>query len=104
MYAMVDEADDIKIGIKSTAILFGEWSKIIIGLLQILFLLLLILVGFLFQLTFIYFASVLLAGLLFIYQQMLIKNRARDNCFKAFLNNHWVGLIVFLGIFMSYSL
>ncbi|HLB58271.1 MAG TPA: 4-hydroxybenzoate octaprenyltransferase [Gammaproteobacteria bacterium] len=104
MYAMVDEIDDIKIGVKSTAILFGKWDKIIVGLLQIIFLLLFVWIGFLFKLRLIYFLSVLLAGLLFIYQQVLIKSRDRENCFKAFLNNHWVGLIVFLGIFMSYSL
>lgn len=97
-YAMVDRADDMKIGIKSTAILFGKWDKLIIAILQILFLLSLILVGYLFNLNKFYFLSLFIAAILFLYQQVLIKDRYREQCFKAFLNNHWVGLIVFVGI------
>ena len=103
-YAMVDRADDVKIGIKSTAILFGKWDKLVIGILQILFLLLLIIVGYLFNLNKFYFLSLLVAAILFLYQQVLIKDRHRGQCFKAFLNNHWVGLVIFVGIVMDYSL
>jgi 4-hydroxybenzoate polyprenyltransferase len=98
LYAMVDEVDDMKIGVKSTAILFGNFDKLIIGILQIIFLLLLIWVGILFQLKIIYFLSLVPVSILFIYQQILIKDRMREFCFKAFLNNHWVGFIIFLGI------
>ncbi len=97
-YAMVDRDDDVKIGIKSTAILFGKNDKLMIGVLQMLFLLSLIMVGYIFNLNAFYFLSLLIAALLFLYQQVLIKNRDREQCFKAFLNNHWVGLVIFLGI------
>lgn len=97
-YAMVDRDDDVKIGIKSTAILFGKNDKLMIGALQMLFLLSLIMVGYIFNLNAFYFLSLLIAALLFLYQQILIKNRDREQCFKAFLNNHWVGLVIFLGI------
>lgn len=100
MYAMVDRTDDIKIGIRSTAILFGSYDRIIIGLLQIIFLGLLGLVGYLFKLDELYFFSLCCAGLLFIYQQILIKKTDRAAYFKAFLNNNWVGLIIFLGIIL----
>jgi 4-hydroxybenzoate polyprenyltransferase len=102
MYAMTDREDDIKIGVKSTAILFGRFDKIIIGCLQAIFILLLTYLGKIFALSFVYYLSVGSASLLFLYQQRLIYNRAPDACFQAFLNNHWVGLIIFLGIVLSY--
>jgi 4-hydroxybenzoate polyprenyltransferase len=98
MYAMVDKADDVKIGVKSTAILFNQWDKWLIGLLQILFIVMLILIGYLFHLHFFYDASLVLVMILFIYQQWLIKDRNPQKCFSAFLNNNWVGLIIFVGI------
>lgn len=101
-YAMVDRDDDIKIDIKSTAILFGRFDKFMIGLLQLTTLLLLIWIGHLHQLSLIYFISLLIAMLLFIYQHILIAHRDRKNCFTAFLNNNYVGLIIFLGIAGSY--
>ncbi|MCA6219338.1 4-hydroxybenzoate octaprenyltransferase [Photorhabdus antumapuensis] len=101
-YAMVDRNDDLKIGIKSTAILFGRFDKLIIGLLQLAMLLVLVLVGYLMNLGGIYYWSLLLAGTLFIYQQKLIADRERTLCFQAFLNNNYVGLVLFLGIFFSY--
>lgn len=102
MYAMVDREDDIKIGVKSTAILFGVNDKWIIGLLQMIFVILLIMTGYIFQLHSLYYTS--LAGVtgLFIYQQWLIRNRDGQLCFKAFLNNNWVGLVIFAGIVASY--
>jgi len=101
MYAMVDRDDDIKIGVKSTAILFGKHDKRIIGLLQLLVLALLFTVGELAAFGWPYHLSLVIVAGLFSYQQMLIVNRDRDLCFKAFLNNHWVGLVVFIGIFIE---
>lgn len=102
IYAMVDRSDDIKLGVKSTAIFFGNRDREMIAVLQILFLLLMCWSGFLFQLKIPYFLSLFVSGFFFIYQQSLIKDRDRKQCFKAFLNNHWVGMIIFLGIVMSY--
>lgn len=98
MYAMVDREDDRQIGIKSSAILFGRMDRIIIGLLQILFLLMLVIVGMMFRLASFYYVCVGLVGGLCVYQQWLIKDRERQRCFAAFLNNNWIGLILFMGI------
>jgi len=102
MYAMVDREDDVKIGIKSTAILFNEMDRLLIGLLQALFVTLLIIIGLMFQLRHAYYYSLVLVSCLFIYQQWLIKRRHPKDCFKAFLNNNWVGFFIFLGILLSY--
>ncbi|ESS60014.1 MULTISPECIES: 4-hydroxybenzoate octaprenyltransferase [Kosakonia] len=101
-YAMVDRDDDVKIGIKSTAILFGRHDKLIIGILQVLVMAMMAAVGWLNGLGWIYYATVLVAGALFVYQQVLIAGRERDACFKAFLNNNYVGLVLFLGLAVSY--
>ena len=101
-YAMVDRDDDVKIGIKSTAILFGRHDKLIIGILQVLVMAMMAAVGWLNGLGRIYYATVLIAGALFVYQQVLIAGRERDACFKAFLNNNYVGLVLFLGLALSY--
>jgi len=98
MYAMVDRDDDMKIGVKSTAILFGENDKKIIGFLQLATLALLFTVGELLAFGWPYQLSLVVVGGLFSYQQMLIVGRDRQRCFKAFLNNHVVGLVVFIGI------
>ena len=103
MYAMVDRDDDLKIGVKSTAILFRQQDRLIIGLLQLATLSLLAVVGHLEQLTIWYYAGLGFAAMLFIYQQTLIRQRIPSLCFKAFLNNHWVGLVIFLGIFLNYA-
>jgi 4-hydroxybenzoate polyprenyltransferase len=97
-YAMVDRDDDLKIGVKSTAILFGRYDKLIIGILQLSTLLMLIAIGQEYQLSTIYFWSILLVGGLFVYQQYLIKQRQRDPCFRAFLNNNYVGMIITVGM------
>ena len=102
LYAMVDREDDIKIGVKSTAILFGPMDKAAIGMLQILVLLCLVLVGINTKMSWIYYASIAVASLFFIYQQLLIKHRLPDRCFYAFLNNNYFGMVVFLGIFAHY--
>ena len=89
-YAMVDREDDIKINVKSTAILFGRHDRIITALLQLIFLALLILIGHQQALGTIYFSSLLIISGLFLYQQHLIKDRSPAACFKAFLNNNFV--------------
>ncbi|HEF8774338.1 4-hydroxybenzoate octaprenyltransferase [Providencia manganoxydans] len=101
-YAMVDRDDDLKIGVKSTAILFGQYDKLIIGVLQVVMLGLLVAIGLLAQLGITYYVCLLLAALLFVYQQKLMVNRERAPCFKAFMNNNYVGFILFIGIFLSY--
>ncbi|WP_407656492.1 4-hydroxybenzoate octaprenyltransferase [Limnobaculum zhutongyuii] len=103
-YAMVDRNDDLKIGIKSTAILFGHYDKLIIGLLQLGTVLILCLIGYLNNLSSLFYWSLLLASALFIYQQNLIYQRERDKCFRAFMNNNCVGFVIFLGFLMSISL
>ncbi|MDD9196592.1 4-hydroxybenzoate octaprenyltransferase [Aliivibrio sp. S3MY1] len=100
-YAMVDRDDDLKIGIKSTAILFGRFDKLIIGLLQLSVLALLIILGSQLVLSSVYYWGVLAAAGFFVYQQWLIKGREREACFKAFLNNNYVGGLVFIAISMS---
>jgi len=103
-YAMVDRDDDIKIGIKSTAILFGSLDRVIIGTLQLACLLVLYLAGEAFELGSCYHASLLVTAALFAYHQYLIRNREPQACFKAFLHNNWVGLVIFLGIALDYGL
>ncbi|WP_413484744.1 4-hydroxybenzoate octaprenyltransferase [Morganella psychrotolerans] len=101
-YAMVDRNDDIKIGVKSTAILFGRFDKMIIGALQLVMILMLLLIGVMINLSGIFYWSLLLAGALFVYQQRLMADRERDPCFQAFMNNNYVGFILFLGMLVSY--
>ncbi len=97
-YAMVDRRDDLKIGVKSTAILFGEGDRLITACLQVMVLMGLVMIGKQFELGFCFDLSILVVAGLFAWQQKLIKHRHRDNCFKAFLNNNWVGATVFIGI------
>ncbi|MGL4220996.1 MAG: 4-hydroxybenzoate octaprenyltransferase [Shewanella sp.] len=100
-YAMVDRDDDVKIGIKSTAILFGRWDKRIIGLLQLATLVLLVLLGQGLALGTGYYWGLLVAAGLFAYQQHLIRYRERMSCFQAFLNNNYVGMAITAGILLS---
>ncbi|MFG0605757.1 4-hydroxybenzoate octaprenyltransferase [Vibrio mimicus] len=100
-YAMVDRDDDVKIGIKSTAILFGRWDKRIIGLLQLATLGLLVALGQGLELSTSYYWSLLVAAGLFAYQQHLIRYRERMPCFQAFLNNNYVGMAITAGILLS---
>lgn len=101
MYAMVDRADDLKAGIKSTAILFGRFDKLAIGLLQLATLVLLFMVGQIQAMNEWFFLSILLAALLAAYQQYLLKDRDRDLCFKAFLNNNHFGAVIFAGLVLG---
>jgi 4-hydroxybenzoate polyprenyltransferase len=102
-YAMVDRDDDLKIGIRSTAILFGRQDRLIIGLLQAVMTFLLVLIGWQAQLGAVYFAGVALATPLFVYQQWLIRHRDRQGCFRAFLNNNIYGGIIFAGLALDYT-
>ena len=104
MYAMVDREDDLALGVKSTAILFGDSDRQIVGLLQVMVLLCLLMIGRQAELGGIYYLGVLMAAGLFAYQQFLIRFRTREGCFQAFLNNNWVGAAVFLGILLDYML
>jgi len=104
MYAMVDKDDDLKIGIKSTAILFGDYDRQIMAVLQLIILGLLIAVGVMITAGWAYFTGLAVAAGLFVYQQTLIFNRDKVLCFKAFLNNNWFGVSVFVGLLVDYWL
>ncbi|MCG5509789.1 4-hydroxybenzoate octaprenyltransferase [Ectothiorhodospira lacustris] len=102
MYAMVDRPDDLKIGVKSSAILFGEADRLIIGILQALTLVALALVGLQAGLGGFFYLGLGIAALLALYQQYLIHGRDPGGCFQAFLNNNWFGLAIFAGIIGAY--
>ena len=103
-YAMVDRDDDIRVGAKSTAILFGDADLPIIGVLMVTFMLAMLLVAQRGHLHWPYFAGVGIAAVLFAWQQWLMRARDRDACLKAFRNNNWVGLALWVGIVLSYAL
>jgi 4-hydroxybenzoate polyprenyltransferase len=102
MYAMVDRDDDIVLGVKSTAILFGDADRQIIGVLQTMLLICLIMIGHQAGLGRFYYGSLVIAALLALYQQGLIRYREREGCFRAFLNNNWFGAVIFTGILLDY--
>jgi 4-hydroxybenzoate polyprenyltransferase len=102
-YAMVDRDDDIRLGLKSTAILFADMDKLIIGILQILFLGILLLLHRHIELGLAFNAGLIVAAGLLIFQQYLIKDRERSACFAAFRHNHWVGLAIFIGILAEFG-
>ena len=102
-YAMVDREDDVLAGVKSTAILFGQFDRLAVAILQLLCLLTLYLAGREFSLGLYFNLSLIVAAAMFVYQQYLIRNRDRDACFKGFLHNNWVGLAIFVGIVLHYA-
>jgi 4-hydroxybenzoate polyprenyltransferase len=102
-YAMVDREDDLKVGVKSTAILFGDADLFVIGGLQLLMLVALIFIGNMAELGVWYFGAVGIAAILMAYHQWLARDRQPASCFKAFLHNHYVGMIVFIGIVLDYT-
>ncbi|TMN41302.1 4-hydroxybenzoate octaprenyltransferase [Pseudoalteromonas sp. S2755] len=102
MYAMVDRDDDLKIGVKSTAILFGKWDLCIIALLNITFIAMMAAVGVTFDLNLAFWCGLIVACVLLIRQQYAIRYRDRDRCFWAFLNNNYVGLAIFLGVVLGF--
>ncbi|MEQ5835650.1 4-hydroxybenzoate octaprenyltransferase [Marinobacter sp. NFXS9] len=101
LYAMVDRDDDLKIGVKSTAILFGDADRLIVGILQALVILILAMVGTQAELGVLYYLGLVGMAVFFLYQQHLIRFREREPCFHAFLNNNWAGAIVFAGLFLD---
>ncbi|MBX9754836.1 MAG: 4-hydroxybenzoate octaprenyltransferase [Pseudomonadaceae bacterium] len=103
-YAMVDRDDDLKVGVKSTAILFGDADRLIIGGLQGLALLCLLLAGARFELGAYYYLGLTVAAGCFAWQFWSTRDREPQACFAAFLHNHWAGLAIFLGIVADYGL
>lgn len=104
LYAMVDRDDDISIGLKSTAIAFGRHDLLIVRLLKIVMIALLVWLGLIMQFTWPWFAGVGLAAALFARQQYRVRKRDRAQCFAAFLNNNWVGAVIWLGLVITYIL
>jgi 4-hydroxybenzoate polyprenyltransferase len=102
MYAMVDREDDLVLGVKSTAILFGDADRQIIGIIQVMVLVCLLMIGYQAKLGLYYYGGVLVAAALAAYQQGLIRYREREGCFRAFLNNNWFGAAVFTGLLLDY--
>lgn len=100
-YAMVDRDDDLSIGVKSTAILFGRLDKLVIGFLQLATLLLLAIISERMELGGIFYLTLTGTAVLFFWQQKLIAKRERQACFRAFLNNNFVGMLIFIGIVLS---
>jgi 4-hydroxybenzoate polyprenyltransferase len=102
-YAMVDREDDLKVGVKSTAILFGDADLFVIGGLQLLMLAALAFIGNMAELGIWYFGSIGVAAVLMGYHQWLARDRKPAGCFEAFLHNHYIGMIVFIGIVLHYT-
>ena len=102
MYAMVDRDDDLKIGVKSTAILFGRYDRAIIGGLQIVMVAILAMAGHQAGLGKVYQTGLGIGAFQFAYQQWLIRERKKPACFQAFLSNHWFGAIVFAAVALDY--
>ena len=104
MYAMADREEDLQIGVKSTAVLFAKYDKLIIGILQICLLLVLVKISEIFNLTIFYDISLIISAFLMIFHQNLIKNREKIACFRAFLHNNFIGIVIFSGIALSVTL
>jgi 4-hydroxybenzoate polyprenyltransferase len=102
IYAMIDREDDLKIGVKSSAILFADMDRLLIGVMQLMMLGALLLVGYSMHFGPWYRGGVLVAAALFAWQQWLIRRREPAGCLRAFLNNQYVGLAVFVGILLQY--
>ncbi len=98
---MVDQADDVRLGVYSTAILFDSYIKLVVGLLQITVLFLLGFIGNLFDLGNFFYLSILASAMLFLRQQFLIRNKEPESCLKAFLENNYIGGIIFLGFVIN---
>ena len=102
-YAMVDREDDVKVGVKSTAILFGDADLFVIGGLQLLMLTSLFLIGDMAELGAWYYASLVVAAILMGWHQWIARDRDTRQCFRAFLHNHYIGMVVFIGIVLHYT-
>ena len=99
---MSDREDDLVIGIRSTAILFGKHDRKFVGIFQIFFLSLTLLAGLYFNLNSYFYLSLVFAACLFYYQAWITIERKPTNCLAAFKNNNWVGASLFCGTFLSY--
>jgi len=99
---MVDREDDLRIGVKSSAILFADMDRLLIGVMQVMMLAALVLVGRNMHFGSWYYAGTLAATVLFLWQQWLIRRREPGGCLRAFLNNQYVGLVIFVGILLQY--
>ncbi|MBE28553.1 4-hydroxybenzoate octaprenyltransferase [bacterium] len=104
LYAMADRDEDLKIGLKSTAILFKKYDQIVITTLQVLLILIFIIMGNAFNLGQIYYFSLFIIGIFMIYHQFLMKKRQNEEYFKAFINNNYIGMTAFAGIFLSVTI
>jgi len=104
MYAMADREEDLKIGVRSTAVLFAKFDKLLIGMLQICLFLLLLKISEIFNLAIYYDISLILTAFLMIFHQKMIKNREKTACFQAFLHNNFIGMVIFIGIALSLTL
>ncbi|HET9391546.1 MAG TPA: 4-hydroxybenzoate octaprenyltransferase [Steroidobacteraceae bacterium] len=102
IYAMIDREDDLKIGVKSSAILFADLDKLLIFAMQVIMLLALVLIGRDLRFGRWYYAGLAVAGVLFLYQQWLIRNREPAGCLRAFVNNQYVGMVIFVGLLLQY--
>jgi 4-hydroxybenzoate polyprenyltransferase len=102
IYAMIDREDDLKIGVKSSAILFADMDKLLIFVMQAMMMFALVLAGQNMHFGEWYYAGLILTGLLFLYQQWLIRNRDPAGCLRAFVNNQYVGMVIFIGILLQY--
>lgn len=103
-YAMADREDDLLAGVKSTAVLFGDDDLVIQGIMQVAYIVVMVLVGLQLEMGFIFYLGLFLASGLFVYQQFLAKDRQPQRCLQAFLNNNWVGLIIFVSLVIHYSI
>ncbi|SFJ74460.1 4-hydroxybenzoate octaprenyltransferase [Methylophaga sulfidovorans] len=103
-YAMADREDDLLAGVKSTAVLFGDDDLVIQGIMQVGYIVVMVLVGLQLEMGFIFYLGLFLASGLFVYQQILAKDRQPQRCLQAFLNNNWVGLIIFVSLVIHYSI
>ena len=97
-YAMVDRDDDVRIGVKSTAILFGRYDRLFIGIAHALTLALLAVAGIIAAAPLLYYVGLAAAAIIALYEQWLIRDRVREQCFRAFLNNNWFGAVIFVGL------
>jgi len=102
LYAMVDRDDDIRVGLKSTAILFGHNDLLILRILKLLMLVLLVKIGLMLAMTWPWYLGVAITAGLFFMQQLSVRNRDPGACFRAFLNNNWIGLALFTGLVIHY--
>ncbi len=102
LYAMVDRDDDISVGLKSTAILFGRHDLLILRLLKMLMLLILVRIGLMLEFSWPWYLGTLFATALFVMQQYWARYREPAGCFRAFMNNNWVGLVLFAGLISHY--